>query len=66
MLMAPTEVATPTATEGTPMVHPDPGLGLPPNEAVARLRVMNDETLKLPPRYLHDAAGTLVGAGGRT
>jgi uncharacterized membrane protein HdeD (DUF308 family) len=39
MLMAPAEVATPTAAEGTPMVHPDPGLGLPPNEVFARLRV---------------------------
>jgi uncharacterized membrane protein HdeD (DUF308 family) len=39
MLMAPAEVATPTATEGTPMVHPDPVLGLPPNEVFTRLRV---------------------------
>ena len=40
MLMAPAEVAMPpNTTEGAPMVHPDPGLGLPPNEAFARLRV---------------------------
>ena len=34
--------------------------------AVARLRVMNDETCVLPRRYLDAPAGTLVGAGGRT
>lgn len=34
--------------------------------AVARLRVMNDETLVLPRRYLDESAGKLVGAGGRT
>ena len=34
--------------------------------AVARLRVMNEETLRLPRRYLDEAADKLVGAGGRT
>jgi len=34
--------------------------------AVARLRVMSDETLVLPRRYLDASAGKLVGAGGRT
>jgi tRNA pseudouridine55 synthase len=34
--------------------------------AVARLRVMSDEILVLPRRYLDDPAGKLVGAGGRT
>jgi tRNA pseudouridine55 synthase len=34
--------------------------------AVARLRVMNDETLALPRRYLDESAGKLVSAGGRT
>jgi len=34
--------------------------------AVARLRVMNDETLVLPRRYLDEAAGKIVAAGGRT
>lgn len=34
--------------------------------ALARLRVMNDETLVLPRRYLDESAGKLVGAGGRT
>jgi len=38
MLMAPADVASPAATEGTPMAHPDPGLALAPNEAFARLR----------------------------
>jgi uncharacterized membrane protein HdeD (DUF308 family) len=38
MLMAPADATTPAATEGTPMVHADPGLALPPNEAFARLR----------------------------
>jgi len=33
--------------------------------AVARLRVMNEETLRLPRRYLDEAADKLVGAGGR-
>ena len=33
--------------------------------AVARLRVMDDETLVLPRRYLDESAGKLVGAGGR-
>lgn len=34
--------------------------------AVARLRPMTDETVVLPRRYLDEAAGRLVGAGGRT
>jgi len=34
--------------------------------AVARLRVMNDETLVLPRRYFDESAGKLVGAGGPT
>jgi tRNA pseudouridine55 synthase len=34
--------------------------------AVARLRVMNDETVMLPRRYLDESADKLVGAGGRT
>jgi len=33
--------------------------------AIARLRVMNDETLVLPRRYFHESAGKLVGAEGR-
>jgi tRNA pseudouridine55 synthase len=34
--------------------------------AIARLRVMDDAVLVLPHRYLDEAAGKLVGAGGRT
>jgi tRNA pseudouridine55 synthase len=34
--------------------------------AVARLRVMDGETLALPRRYLDESANELVGAGGRT
>jgi len=34
--------------------------------AIARLRVMNDDTLVLPRRYLDASAHKLVGAGGRT
>lgn len=34
--------------------------------AVARLRVMSDETLALPRRYLDGPAGNIVGTGGRT
>ena len=42
MLMAPAEAVTPAAIAGAPTVHPDPGLGLPPNEAFARLRAETD------------------------
>jgi hypothetical protein len=35
--MAPPQVATPIAAEDTSMIHPDPGLALPPNETFARL-----------------------------
>jgi tRNA pseudouridine55 synthase len=34
--------------------------------AAARLRAMSAETLMLPHRYLDEAAGKLLGAGGRT
>lgn len=34
--------------------------------ALARLRVMNDETIVLPRRYLDEAADRLVSAGGHT
>jgi uncharacterized membrane protein HdeD (DUF308 family) len=37
MFMAPPEAATPTAAAEKSMVHPDPGLNLPPNEIFARL-----------------------------
>jgi hypothetical protein len=42
MLMAPAEAVTPAATAGGPTVHPDPGLRLPPNEAIARMRTEID------------------------
>ena len=42
MLMAPAEAGTPAATAGAPTVHPDPGLGLPPNQAFGRLRAETD------------------------
>jgi uncharacterized membrane protein HdeD (DUF308 family) len=38
MLMAPVEIVAPDAIAGARTVHPDPGLGLQPNEAFARLR----------------------------
>ena len=38
MLMAPVEAATPDAAAAALGAHPDPGLGLPPNETFARLR----------------------------
>jgi uncharacterized membrane protein HdeD (DUF308 family) len=38
MLMAPTQETMPIAEEGSPMVHPDAGLGLPPTETFARLQ----------------------------
>src|SRR5262249_4298505 len=37
MLMAPAEAAMPDAIAATPNTHPDPGLGLAPNEAFGRL-----------------------------
>ena len=37
MLMAPAEAATPDAAAAAPSAHPDPGLGLAPNETFARL-----------------------------
>jgi hypothetical protein len=42
MLMAPAEAVTPATTVRAPTVHPDPGLGLPPNEAFARMRTEID------------------------
>ena len=42
MLMAPAEAAAPDTTAGAPTVHPDPGLGLPPNEAFAQLHAEID------------------------
>jgi uncharacterized membrane protein HdeD (DUF308 family) len=42
MLMAPAERATSAAGADAPSVHPDPGLGLPPNEAFASLRAETD------------------------
>jgi uncharacterized membrane protein HdeD (DUF308 family) len=42
MLMAPAEAAAPDTTAGAPTVHPDPGLGLPPNETFAQLHAEID------------------------
>jgi hypothetical protein len=36
------------------------------DEAVARLRVMNDAAVELPRRYLDEPAGKLSGAGEPT
>src|SRR5262249_33785375 len=38
MLMAPPELATAAAPTGAPTIHPNARLGLPPNEAFARMR----------------------------
>ena len=38
MLMAPAEAATPEGIAAAPNAHPDPGLGLAPNDAFGRLR----------------------------
>jgi hypothetical protein len=37
MFMAPPKAAMPIAAESTSMIHPDPGLSLPPNETFGRL-----------------------------
>jgi hypothetical protein len=42
MAMAPAEAVMPAAATGTPTVHPDPRLRLPPNEVFARLRAETD------------------------
>jgi Calcineurin-like phosphoesterase len=42
LLMAPPEAVTATAAAIAPNVHPDPGLGLAPDEAFARLRAETD------------------------
>src|SRR6516165_7440914 len=42
LLVAPVETAISHTSSGDPTVHPDTGLGLPPNEAFARLHAEND------------------------
>ncbi len=44
MVMAPTETVMPAANTGALTIHPDPRLGLPPNEVFARLRTETDST----------------------
>jgi uncharacterized membrane protein HdeD (DUF308 family) len=42
LLVAPVETAISQTSSSDPTVHPDSGLGLPPNEAFARLHAEND------------------------
>src|SRR5262245_60164925 len=42
LMMAPAETAAPAAGATAPTIHPDPRLGLPPNEAFARLRAATE------------------------